>query len=72
MPANVTSIPDFGKRLKARREAIHKTATEIADASGISLGNYCNLEECRSLPSLPVYRQICRALGVTSGQLLRK
>lgn len=69
--STVKDIPAFGRRVKARREKIKLTPTEVAERLGVALATYCNVEEGRHLPSLPVYRKLCRVLRVSPGELLK-
>lgn len=70
MGLNVTDIPKFGADLKKRREIVKLTATEAAKKSGMTLGNYLNIEAGRNLPSLVAYKQLCRVLRISPGMLL--
>lgn len=69
---NVTQLPHVGKRIAARREKVGLTQTRAAKLMGISLGALANIESSRHLPGLFVYRNICRALRISSGKLLEK
>lgn len=67
---NVDDLPKFGKEVRKRRESLKLTATEVAHRIGVSLSTYCNIEEARSLCSLPVYRNLCRTLRISPGKLI--
>jgi DNA-binding XRE family transcriptional regulator len=68
--AEKTRLPKFGPALKKRREQLNLNPSTVAVRAEISLSTYCNFEEGRYLPSLPVYRILCKVLGISPGKLL--
>lgn len=68
----VKEMPNVGKRIAERREKLKLTQTQAAKKMGVSLGALANIEASRHLPGLPVYRKICRVLGVSPGKLLER
>lgn len=66
----VEDLPKFAPKLRARRERMGMTPTDVADKTGIALATYCNIEDARHLPSLPIYQRLCKVLQLSPGKLL--
>jgi transcriptional regulator with XRE-family HTH domain len=55
----------IGGELRGLREARGLTLTDLADASGLSIGYFSVLERDRATPSIKALHAVTRALGVT-------
>lgn len=61
---------DFGTEIRALRESRGLTQRELAEASGISLSHYRNLEYgFRGMPGLDAAFRLAEALGVPLDRL---
>ena len=69
---SVEDMPKFGRTLRKRRELLKLTPTDVAKKCGMALATYCNVEDSRSLPSLPNYKKLCRVLRISPGKLLER
>jgi DNA-binding XRE family transcriptional regulator len=69
---NVSDLPKFGAALRSRRMELRLKSSQVARGAGIPRSTYCNLEEGRYLPSLPVYQKLCLVLKLSPGKLLNQ
>ena len=63
-------LPNLGVVIRRHRIAGGMTTRQLALASGISESTLSNIEANRFLPSISVYADISRALGLSPGVLL--
>lgn len=64
-----TGDAGLGEKLRLRRKVRRLSLKEVADASGISIGQLSQVERGISAPSLRSLRQICQALDMPVGWL---
>ena len=60
----------FGQHIKFLRKSKKLSRQELADAAGISIYSIAEYELGRTLPSLPVFCNIAKALNVSPNNLL--
>ena len=62
----------LGDRLKARRLALGRTMSAVANDAGVSLSHLSALEAGHNIPSLPVLASLVHALGLSMSEVLRQ
>ena len=60
---NGNEIPYVGKRIKEIRLSKEMKLTDVAASAGVSKGLLSRIENCRSVPSLPVLFSVIQAIG---------
>lgn len=60
----------IGQRLRARRVALAKTLSEVADEAGLSLPYVSNLERGRGNPTLEALQALAKALNIPLSSLV--
>lgn len=59
-----------GANVRARRQSLRLSQTEVARRACISRSHLCEIEQDKTSPSLPLLDDLAAALETTSGTLL--
>jgi transcriptional regulator with XRE-family HTH domain len=70
MTDDTASIERTAKRLRKARRDRHLTQVEVAKKAGISETYYVQIEKAKKNPTTSVFKNIIKAIGVTSKEIL--
>jgi len=70
MPEDKLSIKRTAKRLKQARQEANLTQAEAAESAGVSVNHYAQIERGEKNPTVSTFKNIVKAIGASSSDIL--
>jgi len=70
MPDDKLSIKRTANRIKKARQDASLTQAEVAEGAGVSVNHYAQIERGEKNPTVSTFKNILRAIGASSSDIL--